>query len=236
MVGDNMANSYSSWRTGIQIDNIYPVGSIYISTVSTNPGTLFGGTWETFGAGRFLISQNSTYTAGSTGGSSTMAHTHTLAHTHSQVATTSGAPSNNTSGGPSTTNTGSTAITVAQMPYHGHIVALHNQAGTQATAYWYNGATKQNSTGAKVTSVSWVGATFNAAQSGNGDQAGGAQPVGGGGGHTHTLNSHTHTLSSHTHSTSATTTGGASTTTTSAASNTSCMPPYISVYMWKRVN
>ena len=34
---------------------LYPVGSIYISTNETNPGELFGGTWETYGAGRTLV-------------------------------------------------------------------------------------------------------------------------------------------------------------------------------------
>ena len=33
---------------------IYPIGSIYISTVSTSPSTLFGGTWEQI-KGRFLL-------------------------------------------------------------------------------------------------------------------------------------------------------------------------------------
>ena len=68
-----MANSYHSWRTGIQIDNIYPVGSIYMSVNSTNPGSLFGGTWEQI-EGKFLLACDSTYTAGSTGGNSS--HTH----------------------------------------------------------------------------------------------------------------------------------------------------------------
>lgn len=42
-----------------QLDNmwnkIYPVGSIYITTNSTNPSTLFGGTWEAYSMGRVLV-------------------------------------------------------------------------------------------------------------------------------------------------------------------------------------
>ena len=38
------------------INLIYPVGSVYISTVNTNPGTLFGiGTWERYGNGKALV-------------------------------------------------------------------------------------------------------------------------------------------------------------------------------------
>lgn len=38
----------------------YPVGSIYISVVSTNPGTLFGiGTWAAIAAGRMLVGLDS---------------------------------------------------------------------------------------------------------------------------------------------------------------------------------
>lgn len=37
------------------IDTIYPIGSIYQSINSTSPSTLFGGTWESFGAGRTLV-------------------------------------------------------------------------------------------------------------------------------------------------------------------------------------
>ena len=38
---------------------VYPVGSIYTSTVATNPGTTFGfGTWSAFGAGKVLIGQD----------------------------------------------------------------------------------------------------------------------------------------------------------------------------------
>ena len=46
----------------------YPVGSIYLSTSSTNPAQLFGGTWEQI-KDVFLLAAGDTYTAGSTGGS-----------------------------------------------------------------------------------------------------------------------------------------------------------------------
>lgn len=64
-------------------NNIYPVGSIYMSVLSTNPGTLFGGTWERI-EGRFLLaagtSESTTYTAGATGGTKSA---NLIEHSHS---------------------------------------------------------------------------------------------------------------------------------------------------------
>ena len=61
----------------------YPVGAIYISTVSTSPASLFGGTWEQL-KDRFLLGAGNTYSAGSTGGEA--AHTLTVdempSHSH----------------------------------------------------------------------------------------------------------------------------------------------------------
>lgn len=37
------------------LDSIYPVGSVYISLTSTNPGTYLKGTWERFAQGRTLV-------------------------------------------------------------------------------------------------------------------------------------------------------------------------------------
>lgn len=55
-------------------DRMYPVGSIYISTNSTSPASLYGGSWERYGKGRTLVSVNESdtdFTAGKTGGSKT---------------------------------------------------------------------------------------------------------------------------------------------------------------------
>ena len=65
---------------------VYPVGAIYMSTVATNPKTLFGfGTWEQI-KDTFLLAAGTTYTGGSTGGEATHslsqaempAHYHTI--------------------------------------------------------------------------------------------------------------------------------------------------------------
>ena len=56
---------------GLSFDDIYPVGSIYMSINNVNPGLLFGGTWEQI-EDTFLLAAGSTYTAGNTGGSSTV--------------------------------------------------------------------------------------------------------------------------------------------------------------------
>jgi hypothetical protein len=73
---------------------VYPVGSIYTSTIATNPGTTFGfGTWSAFGAGKVLIGQDTGDAAfdalEETGGSKdaiVVSHTHIIdavgAHVH----------------------------------------------------------------------------------------------------------------------------------------------------------
>ena len=53
--------------------SIYPVGSIFISTINTSPASTMGGTWQQI-KDRFLLAAGDTYAAGSTGGAAT--HTH----------------------------------------------------------------------------------------------------------------------------------------------------------------
>ena len=65
---------------------VYPVGSIYISLNSTNPSSIFGGTWEQI-KGRFLLGVSSSHPVNQKGGEEK--HTLTVnempSHTHSLV-------------------------------------------------------------------------------------------------------------------------------------------------------
>ena len=62
-----IANKAVATRFSEIIRAIYPVGAIFISTDSTSPATLFGGTWERI-KDTFLLAAGSTYAAGTTGG------------------------------------------------------------------------------------------------------------------------------------------------------------------------
>ena len=62
---NSLTTSISSSNTNF--DEIYPIGSIYMSVNNTNPSNLFGGTWERI-KDRFLLACGDTYTNGSVGG------------------------------------------------------------------------------------------------------------------------------------------------------------------------
>lgn len=76
----------------------HPVGSYYWSSESTDPSTLFGGTWEQV-KDRFVLAAGDSYAVGATGGEAT----HTLSynemplHSHQQYVT-----ANKNSGGTAT--------------------------------------------------------------------------------------------------------------------------------------
>ena len=89
------SNDLTDLKTNLKkeiLNQAYPINSVYISYSNTNPGTLFGGTWEIIGDGRVLKGIKSG-TAGTTGGSSTVtlsmsnipAHTHDISHTHTTI-------------------------------------------------------------------------------------------------------------------------------------------------------
>lgn len=93
-------------------DLVYPVGSIYMSVNNVNPGTLFGGTWEAWGAGRVPVGVNTSdtdfNTVEKTGGAKSHSYT----------------PAGTNSGGAVQGHT----LTIAEMPNHSH----------NANAYYYN--------------------------------------------------------------------------------------------------
>ena len=117
--------SYQSKHTGATIDNaitdmqslqsiilntVYPVGSYYISSDSTNPSTKFGGTWEQI-TDRMIMAAGSTYSAGTSGGAAN--HTHTsAAHTHMTAEHT---------------------LTVNEIPSHTHGMTLNNYSSNNYT-------------------------------------------------------------------------------------------------------
>lgn len=67
----NMCDTWSAWKAIAFTDDsnalsAYPVGVIYISTSSTSPASLFGGTWESIASERVLMGVSSSHGAGST--------------------------------------------------------------------------------------------------------------------------------------------------------------------------
>lgn len=76
---------------GLTVDDVYPVGSIYMSVNATDPGKLFGGTWQRIKE-RFLLGTGDTHGAGSTGGE--FEHTLTVEempkHSHSMPSNSAG--------------------------------------------------------------------------------------------------------------------------------------------------
>lgn len=94
---NNMQNNIEDAINNV-VNVIYPVGSIYISVNSTNPSSLFGGTWVAFATGRTLVGVDTTdadfNAVEKTGGEKTHvlttnempSHTHIQnAHSHSDI-------------------------------------------------------------------------------------------------------------------------------------------------------
>lgn len=67
----------------------YPVGAYYISSESTSPAVLFGGTWVRI-ENRMILAAGSSYTAGSTGGSATKTLSVANMPTHSHSCSSTG--------------------------------------------------------------------------------------------------------------------------------------------------
>ena len=210
-ISDKIAQIKSTERTYSSIStDKYPVGSIYMSTSSTNPGLLFGGTWEAYATGRTLIGVSSDATVGTTGGTSTKSLTvdNLPTHTHSYTAT----------GTIESTFTGTTANVDSNSASHNHPFPFINSSSienTRGSGYFtgygvftsggFGGRIMVNGSSSSITTAS-------------------------------TSDSHSHTLTAA--GTVASTYTGEESTSSSVGSGTSfnALNPYVTVYIWKRVS
>ena len=146
-------------------DLIYPVGSIYYTNnANFSPNVSFNGTWEQI-KDVFLLAAGDTYVGGTSGG--------------------------DTNTGAATGNTGSTTLTINQIPAHNHSASYYVNSNLPGGVDHFLAYGNTNGKNLKTANdTTWIA------------------NKGGGKGHTHTLNNHTHTN----------------------------MPPYIVVYVWKRVS
>ena len=186
---------------------LYPIGSVYISFNSADPSTLFGGTWQRL-KDTFLLANGDSYAPNTTGGSATktIAVPNMPPHNHSV----------NSSGSHTHTATTSTAGN------HTHTRGSMNITGTMGnvdgSGIGSSGAFYRSGTSGKLenkggeadpnvyfdASRSWTGSTSTA------------------GNHSHTLT--TASSGSHTHTTN--NVGG--------GIPLNIMPPYTTVYAWRR--
>jgi hypothetical protein len=217
----------------------FPVGSIYIAAVSTNPATLLGyGTWQAFGAGRVPIGIDSGDTdfdtAEETGGAKTHAHAAgTYAAANGATGVTISDHASHTHGVTSNVavaNHASHTHTYTEVPNHLHTLAT----GTGATGNFSQviGTVDTSSGGTGGTPTQTALGTLSGNPVGgvaSGTTAGPSATL------THSVTnnavtsdgpnatlSHTVNDSGHTHTISGSSAAGSS------------LPPYIVVYMWKR--
>lgn len=131
---------------------LYPIGSIYSSTVSTNPNTLFGfGTWAAYAAGRVMIGVGGGFAAAATGGS---ADAITVSHTHTYSSTTGGQSANHNH-----------AISISD-PTHSHTF-IGGNSGSGGTVFQATSASLGTITTATSTSSVIAASTGITASSGN---------------------------------------------------------------------
>lgn len=85
--GSGPAASYDGLISRM-LDVFYPIGSVYISSQPTDPGTLFGGTWTRI-KDTFILAAGNSFAAGATGGAASVTltkeqmpkHTHKVKYT-----------------------------------------------------------------------------------------------------------------------------------------------------------
>ena len=189
---------------------LYPIGSVYISFNSADPSTLFGGTWQRL-KDTFLLVNGDSYAPNTTGGSATKTIAVSNMPSHNHSVNSSGSHTHTAT----TSTTGNHSHTRGSMNITGTFNASWERnvttIATGAFSYYTGGGNNEADGGGSPNRVwsfdaskSWTGSTSTA------------------GNHTHTLT--TSSSGTHTHTTN--NTGG------SVPLN--IMPPYTTVYAWRR--
>ena len=198
-----------------------------MSVNNVNPSTLFGGTWQQI-EDRFLLSAGSSYIAGNTGGSAdAIVPYHNHGFTGSAV--TSGAASASNTGDSSAANTGNNSV--------GHTHTVYGVSSNTTANAVFRFVVQGD--GNMVLYDSGNGVHWTSNTSGSGSKPYYQTTIGQHGttsgisaNHTHSM-AHTHDMK-HTHSVTASgTVGYAGTNGNATGAN---MPPYLVVYMWKRIS
>lgn len=188
---------------------LYPIGSVYISFNSTDPSTLFGGTWQRL-KDTFLLVNGDAYAPNTTGGSATKTIAVSNMPSHNHSVSSSGSHSHSAT----TSTAGNHTHTRGSMNITGTLRALDNYGGVGTSGAFYQTGAKSKGYQAGNQSANFHGVGFEASRSWTGS--------------TSTAGNHSHTVSlsggSHTH------------TTTNVGGGTplNIMPPYTTVYAWRR--
>ena len=217
MVDEKLNYLYSQLQD--TASKLYPVGSVYISFSATDPSTLFGGTWSRL-KDTFLLVNGDTYAPNTTGGSATKTIGVTNMPSHNHSVSSSGNHTHSTT----TSTTGNHTHASGSLRIQGSIVASDpTEVFTGAETLTQSGAlrltNKVTNRGALETTsgTGYMGIDIDTNRAGSWSGA------------TASAGSHSHTVSiassgSHTHTTN--NTGG------SVPLN--IMPPYTTVYAWRR--
>ena len=184
---------------------LYPVGSVYISFNSADPSTLFGGTWARL-KDTFLLVNGDSYAPNTTGGSATktIAVSNMPSHNHSVSSSGSHTHSATTSSAGAHTHTRGTMNITGSFGYIENMNSMVSGAFTKGSYRENVGGTPENG----------IPINFDASRSWTGA--------------TSSAGAHTHTVSlsggNHTHTTN--NVGG--------GVPLNIMPPYTTVYAWRR--
>ena len=181
----------------------YPVGSIYISTSSQNPESIYGGKWESFGTGRTLIGVNTNDSKFDT------------------VEKVGG------------TNSQNITLTTAQLPVHTHTVTPKGTVSSKFTGQ----SVSTNSAGEHAHSSNFPSLIGHYAYGGEPNLYGYVSDGNQNPSRTTNSGNHSHTVTSK--GTVSSSFSGQSSTTSSVGSGGAItidkLQPYITVYMWKRI-